>query len=253
MRTSTNTLFLHDGKTAETMTTIRPRTIFITGTDTGVGKTLLTGLLLHHLRQNRCHALAMKPFCSGGTADVKLLHALQNGELKNEEINPFFFPEPIAPLLSARRRRRSIPLREVLKRIQFVQAKFQRPKTSGCLLIEGSGGLMVPLGENYTVADLIEKLKCEVIITSRNLLGTINHTLLTARALQDAGQQRLKVVLMDGAGQDASSLSNTRILTELLAPVPVISIPFLGPNSAGIEAVKKNQKRIKKTLARILA
>jgi len=112
---------------------------------------------------------------------------------------------------------------------------------------------MVPLGEGYTVADLIRKLKCEVIVISRNRLGTINHTLLTVRTLQDAGQQGLKVVLMCGAERDASSSSNSRILAELLAPVPVISMPFLGPNSAGVEAIKKNQKKIKKTLARILA
>src|SRR5262245_24470769 len=55
--------------------------IFVTGTDTGVGKTLLTALLLHHLRESGCHALATKPFCSGSRADVELLQSLQSGEL----------------------------------------------------------------------------------------------------------------------------------------------------------------------------
>ena len=92
-----------DGSRGEIGQPIRcPRIIFITGTDTGVGKTLLTGLLLHHLRQSGCHALAMKPFCSGSRADAEFLHAVQDGELTLDEINPFFFAEPLAPLVAAR-------------------------------------------------------------------------------------------------------------------------------------------------------
>src|SRR5438105_13102328 len=96
---------------------------FVTGTDTGVGKTLFTGLLRHHLRKTGCHALAMKPFCSGGRADVELLQALQNHELTVEEINPFYFSEPVAPLISARRRKRVIHLPEVLDRIKKIQQR----------------------------------------------------------------------------------------------------------------------------------
>ena len=149
------------------------RIIFITGTDTGVGKTLLTGLLLHHLRQSGCHALAMKPFCSGGRADAELLRAIQDGELTLDEINPFFFTEPLAPLVAARKHQCSIRIPEVLRRITRVANRCE------CLLIEGIGGVMVPLGEGFSVLDLIAKLGCEAIVVSRNRLGTINHTLLT--------------------------------------------------------------------------
>src|SRR5437764_15385181 len=62
----------------------------------------------------------MKPFCSGGTADVEILHALQDGELARDEINPFYFSEPIAPLLAARKHHRHIPLRDVLKTVTRV-------------------------------------------------------------------------------------------------------------------------------------
>ncbi len=134
----------------------KSRIIFITGTDTGVGKTLLTGLLLHHLRQSGCHALAMKPFCSGGTADVEFLHAVQQRELEPAEITPFYFSEPIAPLLAARKHHRRVRLPEVLMQIRRIAKRCE------CLLIEGSGGLLVPLGERYDVADLIVKLNCEV-------------------------------------------------------------------------------------------
>src|SRR2546429_4432134 len=96
-------------------------TIFITGTDTGVGKTVLTGLLVTHLRNQGTDALAIKPFCSGSRADAKLLQAIQDRELTLEEINPFYFPEPVAPLVAARLHRRAITLRQVLAHIERVR------------------------------------------------------------------------------------------------------------------------------------
>ena len=245
---------------------MQPRIIFITGTDTGVGKTLLTGLLLHHLRQSGCHALAMKPFCSGGTADVEFLSTVQDGELTRTEINPFYFSEPIAPLIAARKRHRRISIGAVLKRIQLildilapsaldpqlVAPNFRTKAEPSTLLIEGSGGLLVPLGEGYTVADLIAKLVCEVVVVARNRLGTINHTLLTVKALQHIGIEQLKVVLMASNKPDFSSASNAKTLSEILAPLPILEIEFLGTKPLVLKAVKKNVRKIKKTLAQIL-
>jgi dethiobiotin synthetase len=226
--------------------TVRTRIIFITGTDTGVGKTLLTGLLLHHLRQSGCHALAMKPFCSGSRADTRFLRAVQDCDLTLDEITPFYFSEPLAPLVAARRHRRSIRLAEVLRQINRMSDR------CSCLLIEGIGGLLVPLGEEFTVLDLIVRLGCEVIVVTPNRLGTINHTLLTAESLQHTGIQRLKMVLMSSKEGAFSASSNRRILAELLAPVPVLPVGFLGANLLRREALKKSAKIIKKTLARIL-
>ena len=227
--------------------TSSPRIIFITGTDTGVGKTLLTGLLLHHLRQSGCHALAIKPFCSGSRADAVFLRALQDDALSLDEINPFFFAEPLAPLVAARSHHRSIRLQDVLRRINSVASRCQY------LLIEGIGGLLVPLGEGFAVRDLIAKLGCEVIVVSCNRLGTINHTLLTVGALQEAGITGLKTVLMSSPGGDTSTGSNRRMLTELLAPTPVLTVGFLRRNPLHLEALKKSAKKEMKTLARILA
>ncbi len=228
------------------MKTAECRIIFVTGTDTGVGKTLLTGLLLHHLRDAGTPALAMKPFCSGGTADVDLLQSLQPGELTTREMNPFYFSEPVAPLVAARRRHRTIELPDVTRAIFEIAARCP------CLLIEGSGGLLVPLGEGFTVADLIAKLRCETLVVSRNRLGTINHTLLTVRALQDTGNQRLKVVMMGCPKRDVSSRSNVATLAGLLAPVPAVEVPFLGPKPLRPAVIKNHAKKIKKMLARML-
>lgn len=217
--------------------------IFITGTDTGVGKTVFTGLLLHHLRINGTHALAMKPFCSGGRSDVKLLRAMLEGELNEEEINPFYFPEPVAPLVSAQRWKRSISLGEVVRKIKQMAGRCE------CLLVEGSGGLLVPLGEGYLVSDLIARLKCEVIVVSRNRLGTINHTLLTVSALRELGANKLAVALMEMGKKDVSAKTNERVLRELLSPVPVRPMSFLGKNASKSGVLKKSHRKVKKTLA----
>jgi dethiobiotin synthetase len=217
--------------------------IFITGTDTGVGKTIFTGLLVHHLRTTGVHALAMKPFCSGGRGDVRLLRAMQDAELTEDEINPFYFPEPIAPLVSARKHKRNIPLQEVVLRIKKIARQCE------CLLIEGSGGLLVPLGEKYLVSDVIRRLKCDVILVSRNQLGTINHTLLTANALKRFGVKNIAVALMGTSKKDASVEKNAELLREFLGKIPVREIIFLGknPNKSGV--LKKSHTKVKKTLA----
>jgi dethiobiotin synthetase len=219
--------------------------IFVTGTDTGAGKTLLTGLLLHHLRQSGRHALAMKPFCSGSRQDVELLSQLQDGELTCKEINPFYFNEPIAPLVAARKHRRRTSSGEVVARIRAIQ------KQCECLLIEGAGGLMTPLGENLFAGDLMAALDCHVVIASRNKLGAINHTLLTARVLSSYGIHRIKVALMGCRDQDLSVHTNAFILAELLCPIPVASLSFLGARADIPRVLKKGHRKIKKTLALI--
>ncbi len=268
--------------------------IFVTGTDTGVGKTILTGLLVHHLRSSGVHALAMKPFCSGGRADVRLLRAMQDGELAEDEINPFYFPEPIAPLISARQHKRAIPLAQVIQRIQEIAARCE------CLVIEGSGGLLVPLGmdfqnmlshsnfsrwiksaahdqaitvtknlplpeggggvggkgastvrEAYFVSDLIQHLQAEVIIVSRNRLGTINHTLMTLKVLRDLGVNNIQIALVDQGRKDLSSTSNHRTPERVMcSDLAVVGVSFLSKNARKSDGLKNSSRKMKKTLAR---
>ena len=222
------------------------RIVFITGTDTGVGKTLLTGLLLHYLRQSGCHALALKPFCCGSRADVEFLGAVQERELTQDEINPFFFELPLAPLVAARKQHVSIRLPAVLRHISNVAKRCE------WLLIEGIGGVMVPLGKGFTVLDLITTLSCSTVVVSRNKLGTLNQTMLTVDAMQHAGIEKVKVVLMASQERDISTGSNGQILSELLAPTPVVQMPFLGRNALRFPALKRSENKVKKTLAQIL-
>ena len=199
---------------------------FVTGTDTGVGKTLLTASLLHYLRQAGVNALAMKPFCSGGTGDVDLLQQIQGAEHPAEEINPFYFPEPVAPYVAARWQRRRIGMDSVLLAVRRLA------RQTDCLLIEGAGGLLVPLGRRFTAADLIAELRCEVIVVGPNKLGIINHVMLTVEALKRRGVGPPKVVLMAQKATDASASSNAETLAGILDPVEIFSVPFLGPKAA---------------------
>lgn len=219
--------------------------IFVTGTDTGVGKTLLTALLLQHLRANGSHALAMKPFCSGGRADVKFLQAMQPGEISDDEVNPFYFAEPVAPLVAQKRRRQKIALADVVEKIRHVQNQCEQ------LVIEGSGGLLVPLGADFSVADLVIRLKPKIIVAARNQLGAVNHTLLTLEALRSRGLQVDSVVLMEAGKADLSSQTNQKTLNSLTR-IAIFCVPNLGANFVRNPPPKNTQKKLKKILAQIL-
>src|SRR5471032_2729870 len=115
------------------------QTLFITGTDTGVGKTVLTALLTRFLRERGINAAALKPICSGSRADARALHAAMNGALTLDEINPWHFRAPIAPLLAARKAGQRVKLSQVRAHIHAMQKRFD------VLLVEGAGGLLSPL------------------------------------------------------------------------------------------------------------
>lgn len=223
------------------------RVLFITGTGTGVGKTVLTALLLQHLREQGEKALALKPFCSGSRADARLLHRLQSRDLSLEETNPYFFRPPLAPWVVARQRGLpQVPFQAVLRKIKNLAT---RTKT---LLIEGSGGLLAPLGDNYAAADLIAATGCESIVVASNCLGTINHTLLTVKYLQAIDAKGVKVVMMGVENPDHSSRSNVAAITELAGGTPVFSVPFLGSGASKLTNLQQNAKKMKKTLAQVL-
>jgi len=235
---------------------VQPSIIFITGTDTGVGKTLITSLLLRHLRENGHRAFAIKPFCSGGRADAELLHSLQDDGLSLEQINPFYFPEPLAPFIAAEKSRRRITLENVVRHIQKVRQSLASKDRNTILLIEGAGGLLVPLGRNFTWREIIQELGCGVLLVAANRLGTINHTLLTTKVSQAAGNQQLAIVLTclcPPAKATPDMPSNGRLICAFLDSIALFQIPFLGPKACHHRALKKNAKKLKKTLAGILA
>lgn len=217
--------------------------MFITGTDTGAGKTLLTALLLQHLRQAGVEALAMKLFAAGSQADSSRLSRLQDGKLPRHLLTPFFFAAPLAPLVAARQEGRRITLAKALAPILAVAARCE------LLLVEGCGGVLAPLGPGYSAPEIIVRLRAPVLVAARDRLGVLNHSLLTLRALRAAGVERIAIVLMGCARPDCSARTNRAVLAELAAPAQVLELPFLGRGASGVAAVMKNARKVKKTLA----
>jgi len=160
------------------------RTIFITATDTGVGKTITCLCLGALLKAKGYRVGVMKPVqCAGD--DVQFLKQKLQLQDDLKSINPFYAPEPLSPHLAFRRAKIKFDQRKVQKCLKVLQRDHE------IVLIEGAGGLMVPITDDYYNADLIKDLKAEVIIVTRLGLGTINHTLLTINELE---KRKLKIL-----------------------------------------------------------
>ena len=197
-------------------------TVFITGTDTGVGKTVLTALLTRHLRERGINAVALKPVCSGDRADARALHTASAGALTLDEINPWHFRAPVAPLLAARRERRRVALADVLAHVRTMQKRFD------VVLVEGAGGLLSPIGDNFDSRDLIAALRATPMVVCPNRLGVVNQVLLTLAALPRSASRRARVVLMSPVKPDASTSTNVSLLAEFLDAKRIYCLPWLG-------------------------
>jgi dethiobiotin synthetase len=219
--------------------------IFITGTDTGVGKTLLAALLLEFLRKRGEAALAMKPFSSGGASDALLLNKIQGGILPLQVINPYSFRAPLAPAVAAEREGVVVRLAEVKARIARVKSRCDR------LIVEGAGGLLAPLGRGFCLLDLWRHMGGRMVVVAPNRLGVLNHVLLTVRELRRTGIGEVVVVLMGQKRADPSAGSNGRVLCTMLWPIRNYVVNYLGERAGREGAVKKNVKKIQKTLALI--
>ncbi|HVF09962.1 MAG TPA: dethiobiotin synthase [Abditibacteriaceae bacterium] len=163
--------------------------LFITGTDTGVGKTLVTALLALRMQARGIDVGVMKPFASGCayeegvlvSEDARWLREISGVRDRLDLINPVRFEEPLAPLAAARRAR--LGTQDFLSTCREAYQELQRRHEA--VLVEGIGGLLVPLQaaeDGYaTCADFASDLGLPVVVVARRTLGTINHTLLTCQ------------------------------------------------------------------------
>lgn len=223
------------------------RTIVVTGTDTGVGKTILTALLLARLQSRGERVIACKPFSSGSRADGRLLAGLQQGHPPLARINPFHFRRPLAPQVAAAIEGVRVAQTRVLRRLRALQARCD------CLLIEGAGGLLAPLGPGYSLLTLIEKLDAAVVMAASNRLGVLNHVLLTARALESVSRPLVAVVLTPPRIRDASSRWNERTLRECLPGRLVLPLPRLQGNLASVNTVRRHAAGLARALDRVIS
>ncbi len=217
------------------------RTFFITGTDTGVGKTVLTALLAQFLRARGVKVAALKPVCSGNRDDATLLYEALDGALTLDEINPWHFRAAIAPALAAKLEKKTVTRAQVCAHIRATQTNFD------VTLVEGAGGLLSPLGENFDSRDLIIALSAMPIIVAQNKLGAVNHILLTLEALPKNLRNKTKVVLMSPEKPDAAAKSIVKLLEQFLASEKIFALPWLG-KKIELKAVLKNPQ-LRRTLA----
>lgn len=174
------------------------RNVFITGTDTGVGKTLAAASLVAALNARGARAAGMKPVASGSAAtahglrnaDAELLlaHSVRRADgatLDYAQVNPYAFADPIAPHLAARDAGVAIALDPIMAALAALTAQ------ADCVVVEGVGGWMAPLGAELMQADLARTAQLPVILVVGLRLGCINHALLSARAIRADGCELL--------------------------------------------------------------
>jgi dethiobiotin synthetase len=161
------------------------RGVFITGTDTGIGKTLVSATLLAALNANGCRAVGMKPVASGCVQtplglrndDAETLIAHSVGTPDYALVNPYALHDPIAPHLAAADASIEIQIEPILAAFTAL------PTNVDCVVVEGVGGWCVPFSASRMQADLVRALKLPVILVVGLRLGCLNHALLSARAI----------------------------------------------------------------------
>lgn len=204
------------------------KVLFITGTDTGVGKTVASVLLTRHWLATGADVVAVKPFCSGGRDDAEALREAQGGNVATEAINPWFFPEPLTPMLAARRAGCRLKLADALR--------FLRQSAAGHdgLLVEGAGGLLSPLGEDFSARELIHRLQAIPVVVCPDRLGAINQARLVFAALGAPARAKARLVLVSQPSPDSSTRHNAAILGEILGDDRVFRLPWLSQPATSV-------------------
>ena len=170
--------------------------LFITGTDTDVGKTMVAATLAYALNQRQIPIAYIKPMESGISSHEYLVDKSDAALVKRagtlpeslKEIVPFTFKEPLAPLLAARRAGIEITKESLIDSIN------DRINPARLTIIEGAGGLLAPLCNNFLILDLIRELRFPTLLVCRTSLGSINHTLLTLDRLRREGINPIGII-----------------------------------------------------------
>lgn len=221
---------------------------FITGTDTGVGKTVLSAALLLRAKEEGRRAVYMKPVQTGCepddgrrcAPDVDTCYRLSGMPRPAEEdrdISPYRLLMPASPHLAAAREGVTISLDRIMDSFHNLQSRHDR------IIVEGAGGVLVPLNEQDTMLDLMQRMQMPVIVACRAGLGTLNHTLLTLRALRDAGLTVAGLVpIQTTAAAWADIEADNQATLQRMGHVPVLGLltyqPELAKTAAGPDILR---------------
>ena len=188
---------------------------FITGTDTGVGKTLVSCALIKEFQRRQIKALGLKPICCGDRADTLKFWELSDRKIPINLINPIHLPYPVAPVSQP-----CPPWPTLLRRVQRAFLKCVT-KDTRILLVEGAGGLLCPITRKQTMRELAKTLHLPLVLVARDRLGVLNHTLLTLEAAQSAGLKCAAIVLNRIKQKSDSSSNTNRHALSQLTNIPI--------------------------------
>jgi dethiobiotin synthetase len=192
--------------------------LFITGTDTGVGKTHIAARVLHLLRASGTRCAGMKPICCGDRRDAERLLAAGSDGLTINDVNPVWLKTLAAPLVCSLMENAPIDVEKILTAFQSLQRRVEH------VIVEGTGGWLVPIRPDYFVSDLAAAMKLPVLVVAQNRLGCLNHAALTVRSVAAHELRCIGLVLNNSTetASDITGLTNADILKQILN-VPVLA------------------------------
>jgi len=219
------------------------KSIFITGTDTDVGKTYITAGLAVSIRKMGIDVGVMKPFAAGiaqkkgfKSEDVEILSTAAQVNDSENLVNPQFFPIPASPYTAWKNLK-------IKPKIPGILSSFKKlSKLHKMILVEGMGGMMTPILKDYYVANLIKEMKIPVVIVTRSKIGTVNHTIMTVMMCEKYKIPIKGIIINDFDSDGYKTKELTRDLKNLLG-VPILgSIPFIDDlsDSSLYKIFKKN-------------
>ena len=207
----------------------RSQGFFITATDTGIGKTVVTAALAVAMRQKRLNVGVMKPIESGvhpsyfDSSDAERLRTLVTPSRSFESICLYHFADPLAPLAAARRAGVAIDLTSISSTFHHLA------REDDLVLVEGVGGLMVPLSPTQTVCDLMRLLQLPCVVVGKAVLGSVNHILLTLEVLQKYNVAIAAIVLNEGSPMGMSEADQLQQHSTVELIKELTDIPVFGP------------------------
>lgn len=202
--------------------------LFVTGTDTGVGKTVVSAALVRRLVQTGCSVGVMKPVETGVQAgaqedsDAGRLMAAAGVEDALDLVSPYRFHAPLAPFAAACVEGRNIDREQILRQYERLASRYS------CVVVEGAGGLLVPMGSDWSMPDLISRLQLPVVLVGRAGLGGINHALLTLESLERIGIGTFALVLNE-TRPSTTSAEKEQVASTVALLRERAGVPVLGP------------------------
>jgi len=215
---------------------------FVTGTDTGVGKTVVAAALLRALAASGRLAVGMKPVAAGAVRaggrwvneDVEMLAGAGNLAAPAAWLNPYLFHPPIAPHIAASEARRTISAARIERAYRALARR------ADAVVIEGAGGFCVPLGRRLSYADVAERLGLPVLLVVGMRLGCINHALLTAEAVRSRGLRLAGWIANHIDRTMARKDENVRAIAERIRAPLLARLPYSARPDPGRLAARFN-------------